>query len=190
MNISILTLNLFWMSFNIILASIPVYISYYLYKKKKFKNSAQKYSLILLWVLFVPNTIYIITDIIHFPLQLLYVDGIYILILLFEYIVFIPLAFITYYLSFSFFEAFLVKSKRYNKYLFLIIFILNMLISLGLWLGRIQRTHSWYVFTNPLGVIKDILLLLSNTHYVLAILVFGIALNLFYFFLKNKIKVI
>ncbi len=66
-----LTFNLSWIVFNLILAFIPVLFTIALEKKL---NRFVRFALLFFWFIFLPNTIYLVTDIQYLPIQFLMAD--------------------------------------------------------------------------------------------------------------------
>ncbi len=143
---------------NLFLALIPWLLStmFILYPKLK----KQRILIILssiLWILFIPNSFYIITDLFH-----LYYENIapvwYDLVLIFSF------AWIGLLLGFSSLKDIeLILSERMNtKIISLIISVLLFISSFGIYLGRILRWNSWNILTEPLGLLKDIKISLSH----------------------------
>jgi uncharacterized membrane protein len=135
---------------NIFLAYIPYCISSY------FSNCIQirKWKQILIfasWLLFFPNALYIVTDIIHLndsPDIPVWFDA----VLLFSAsFVGLALAFV----SLIHVENFLLNfhsKKHVQKYVALLLFF----GSFGVYLGRFQRWNSWDIVTNPISLFVDI----------------------------------
>lgn len=136
-----------------------------------------------LWLIFLPNTIYILTDVSHLFEDLPKVDNLFRIILIFQYSLFAIFGIITFAASTYFFQR-LLEGKRKNGIkptTILAICALNFIVGFGVVLGGIRRTNSWYVFTDPLRVFEDVLSMIYSQE--LLILSFGIGLlaNLIYF---------
>ena len=52
-------------------------------------------------------------------------------------------------------------------------------------MGKVQRTHSWYIFTEPMKVVQDIMLTLGNIELLTWVLVFGSMINIVFFLFKD-----
>jgi uncharacterized membrane protein len=183
----ILLFNAFWMSWNATLAIVGVALSWL------FVRAASRRTKLLiapLWLAFVPNTIYIMTDIIHLWEQWQYVAGANRLILLAQYLVFIPIGCVSFYLSLRFFEQGIRPIyRRLSLSAILsieaIIIVLNFLIALGVTMGRIQRTNSWEVLTNLEGVLHDMSRTFQSSHLLVYTMVSGVLFNMLYFSLRR-----
>lgn len=178
----ILAFNFSWMLFNIILALVPVILSKILQKKPK------KWILLILWViwfLFLPNTIYLITDLQYAISQLKLIDASLLVIFLLMYFLILVLGVITYMYSLLPFEKILavLKIKKNNRIYYY--FILNLLISFAVVLGKFQRTHSWYVFTQPIRVINDILNTFSDVNLMILVILFWLIVNFIFISLRK-----
>ena len=128
---------------NLFLAWIPLVISSYLAKSHQ-----NKYLLGLLltgWLLFFPNALYIITDLVHLRERQnvpLWFDC----ILLFSAIL---NGMMMAYASLNNVENYL-RLKFPNWKCNVILFICLFLSSFGIYMGRFLRLNSWDIFTNPL----------------------------------------
>lgn len=172
--------NFEWMSFNVLLAILPILFGWIMYtgKAKFLKITAG-----LLWILFIPNSVYIFTDIEHLQKDLGFVDNQLKIFVLIQYILLLSMGAITFLLGMHPFEKLIAKAKnksvRHNKLIIMI--STNLLIGLGIVLGRFQETNSWEVFTNIHKVIRDSINVFTS-HELLAIaLLFGIFSNIAYF---------
>ena len=180
--------NFRWMGWNLFLAVIPCILSFILFAKRSPKQLPQN---IIWWfglavfILFLPNAPYIITDIIHFVkdsrLPNISSNGV-IFVLIPQYIVFILLGFQCYVLS-------IIKLIQYISWIKLIKnttwleISINLLCAVGVYLGRVNRLNSWYAFSQPRRVIYDAVNNLDNPNFFFGtILFFGIFTSLYYIF--------
>lgn len=135
-----------WLFWNIFLAIIPFAISYFLFnlhKKKQLETSVFIVGLII-WLLFLPNAPYLITDLIH-------INIVRKVPVLFDSFLLFTVAWTGLYLwlnsMFYMEKIFLNKYSKKKVNIFTIIVII--LTSFGIYLGRFLRFNSWDVFTNP-----------------------------------------
>ena len=141
---------LIFLVWNLFLAIIPYAISLFLENKK----NTPKLSLIacsVIWLLFLPNAPYIFTDFIHLrisPNHLLWIDLIVITSFALTGFAFYFLSIIGMLKTFSRF----LKNQHHTY----ILWILYLLSSFGVYLGRFLRYNSWEILQNPLAIIKDI----------------------------------
>jgi uncharacterized membrane protein len=152
-----LLFNVFMMGWNVFLSVVPIVFARLLQKTKS--RNAQ-IVLFPLWLIFVPNTLYMITDVIHIfnprfsqmslPFQILGM-GLYLLIFF--------LAVYTFVLAIKpvlqKYHAFLTSlNSRYKIMLFA---FFSGLIGFAISMGRFQRTNTWYIFTQPIRVVRDVI---------------------------------
>ena len=149
--------NVFMMGWNVFLSVVPIILAQVLLKAKS-KNV--QIVLFPLWLVFLPNTLYMITDVIHIfnprfsqmttPFQILGI-GLYLLIFF--------LAVYTFVLSIKpilhKYHAFLDGLHSQSKYLLFSFF--SLLIGFAISMGRFQRTNTWYLFTQPVRVFRDVI---------------------------------
>lgn len=149
--------NVFMMGWNVFLSIVPIILARAL---QKTKSRNVQIALFPLWLVFLPNTLYMITDVIHIfnprfsqmtiPFQILGI-GLYLLIFF--------LAVYTFVLSIKpilhKYHAFLDGLHSQSKYLLFSFF--SLLIGFAISMGRFQRTNTWYLFTQPVRVFRDVL---------------------------------
>lgn len=171
-----------WMLFNSELALLAVLFGFlFLYFKKGFLH----YFFGLLWLLFLPNTIYMITDMIHLLRQWGRVNETIKVILLVQYFLLEVVCFATYLYGMIPFEKLLLKWRlRDNQKIWMII-AFNFLISFGMVLGRIERINSWDVFVNPVSVLYSAYITMTSSFHLLLFVLFGLFTNLFYFLFRD-----
>jgi len=136
---------------NLFLAFVPLGIAWYLQHKRLHINSVLKYALLVLWLLFLPNAPYVITDVIHLsysPLNWFIYDGITIA----------AFAFLSLYFGFqSLIEVRkLFKTELAESWLNILTAGVLILCGFGIYLGRIVRFNSWDLITNPLDLFSTI----------------------------------
>ena len=134
---------------NIFLGAIPLFVS------SRLNNAIKKdlqWILLTAWLIFFPNALYIITDLIH--LKERYPVPIWFDIILISSAVFNGLFFA--YISLCQIELFL-RSKFDNKKTGLILFLFLFLGSFGVYIGRFLRWNSWDVVVNPSGLAFEVI---------------------------------
>lgn len=138
---------------NLFLAIIPFYISLKIKSRaeKKLKNSV-KWLLLFLWLLFLPNAPYMITDLIHLKQRVgvpLWYDTLLILSFCWNGLI---IGFISIY---NVHEELKKRKGEFKSWVFILAVIL--LCGFGIYLGRYLRWNSWDILVNPLELFKDIL---------------------------------
>lgn len=179
--------NVVWMSLNVLLALLGLILGIaFLYVK----NKLLKVIIFIVWILYLPNTIYLVTDTQHFFEHWPELNPIFQLILIIQYIILIFIGVTTFLLSFYLLDKFFCQSKiKKNKTLIAILLLLiNYLVAFGVALGRINRLNSIEAITHPLTVISSSLNLISSTEVILTVFLFGTFTSYLYFLLRRKIK--
>ncbi len=170
------------MGFNVFLAALGVGAGFLF---SRVKNKLLKTSTFLIWLLFIPNTIYLVTDLQYLTSQSVKVEmGLQILLLI-QYLVLAVLGVVTYIAGIRPIEKVLLKSKFWKGKAMVVILFLNLLISFAVVLGKIYRAHSWYVISNPLPVIDGSLKILNSSQLLIVCLLFAIVTNLTYFLFRK-----
>jgi uncharacterized membrane protein len=171
----VLLFNTGWMLWNLMLAYLSIYLGRFTYQSKKL---SEKIIAGVLWLLFVPNTIYILTDLYHITYQIDQVTGLTRAVLYLQYLLFIPFGILTFVYSMSFFDRTL---KKLNGTRIPLLIAINFLIGIGITVGRIQRTNSWDIFFAPIKTFNAILDTLTLPYLLIPSILFGILCNIIYF---------
>ena len=133
---------------NLFLAALPLAINSFLFQTK---NKNVQLLLFALWLLFFPNSLYIVTDLVHLKER-------YPVPLWFDIILIFSAAFnglIIAFASLQQVELFL-RSKFNNLKTSIIVCGCLFLSSFGIYLGRFLRWNSWDVLSNPLGLMLQV----------------------------------
>lgn len=135
---------------NLFLAWIPFIISG-LFKKIVNADKWKQVIIFFIWILFFPNALYIVTDLIHLE-QETSVPKWYDVVLLFSSsAIGVIMAFVS-----------LLRIENFLTYKFncrlveVIVFSILFLGSFGVYLGRFLRWNSWDIVSNPIGLLSSI----------------------------------
>lgn len=170
-----------WLFWNMFLAVIPFVISTFLFWLEN-KNKLNNHLFIIggiFWLLFIPNAPYIVTDFIHIGVVRA-VPVLYDAFLLFSF------AWVGLYLGlYSISHIDEIIRKRYSKTTAEIILpIIIILVSFGVYLGRGLRFNSWDVFINHTSLLNHLWKIISqatiHTEVYLYTFLISIFLYLFY----------
>lgn len=143
--------NFIWMGWNVLLAFVPYALAVRLYRKNV-RRTRLWWIGIGLFLLFLPNTAYIITDVVHFEKPLKYFPDPIILTL--AAVQFLALELAGYWLfveSYRKFERYILKRKDLDAGTVRIFMFL--LISVGVFVGRFVRLNSWDLLIAPASVV-------------------------------------
>lgn len=178
----LLIFNIRWMSFNVFLAIIPIFFGILMYKTK---SGNIRFLAFIIWLLFVPNTVYLLTDPVNLIRDVKIFSGIYLVIDVFLYLILIPIGIFTYVLSVIYFEKMLNKLKQ--KATALPVFVLNLLIGLGIVLGRVPRLNSWEALTNMNNVAMHILTIIKLPEFIVAVITCSVLCQLIYIKFRGSV---
>lgn len=173
--------NLEWMSFNVFLAMIAVVFGWLM---KETHSRILKVLFGIIWIVFLPNTLYILTDVTHFFGDIYEVSGITDVLLIFQYITLFTIAITTYFAALYPGEKVLIP-KRNKKLRTVFIIGINILIGYGVTLGRFERTNSWYIITRIPRVIHDGITVLMTPELLFLSAVFTTIGIVTYFVMRN-----
>jgi len=179
-----LLLNSIWMTYNLCLAAIAVIAGWL-----AIKNSHFWLRIIFgfVWLLFIPNTLYILTDLIHLIKQLNMVgDGIKSLLVI-QYELLILLAIMFFICGLYPFEEFLTRILKRKYTTLTILIIINFVIGFGVALGRTEEVNSWEVITHTKKAVEGSIRVVTSFRSMMLAIVFGILGNIIYFSLKTRI---
>lgn len=174
------TLNYIFLGWNLFLAWIPYLCAISIQKSKNIPNRKYlTYSLFGIWILFLPNAPYILTDLFH----LHFYPGIPL-----WYDLFLLIFFAWNGLMLGFFSLIIVQqwlSEHFNHWItWSIVTVLMFLCSYGVYLGRFGRWNSWDVVSNGkdlvLNFFHDLFYPFQNLRMLGVTLIFGVFLLLGY----------
>lgn len=176
------TLRYITLAWNIFLAWIPYVLSNY-FIQYSYKENWKQLFLFSSWLLFFPNALYIVTDLVHLQEET-NMPWWYDTVLVFSAsFVGIIMAFI----SLSKAELYL-KAIFNKKIVVAAVCVILFLGSFGVYLGRFHRWNSWDVLNNPTGLALDILNKIINpveNYKAWAITVlFTVVYALLYYFIR------
>ncbi|MEM7086125.1 MAG: DUF1361 domain-containing protein [Bacteroidota bacterium] len=174
---------LLFLTWNLFLAAIPFLITFYLSSRKK----AHRYRLLLwlgLWLLFLPNAPYIVTDFIHLQhlqANIVWLDNILIATYAASGLLF-------YFISVKDMEELLHRHFQHKKVKYML-WTIPFLAGFGIYLGRFLRWNSWDIIQRPHFLIRDVgeIIVFPLQHKVawLVTLLFGCGLALGYRMFKK-----
>lgn len=163
----------FFLAWNLFLAMIPLFISMYAKTREPLKKY-KLYSLLLLWLLFLPNAPYLVTDFIHLrlsPTEWIGFDAL--MIAMFS------ITGIAFYL-FSLNDIVEVLSRHFSrKTISVFTIILPFLVGFGIYLGRVLRWNSWDILHKPNYLFMDVFEIFTNPLIHIEAWLFTISIGLF-----------
>lgn len=172
----------FFLNWNLFLAWIPLCLSNFILAFK-IKGKTSLVVIIIVWILFFPNSPYILTDLFHLKVRNT-IPIWYDLIVILSYA---WTGLICGFLSLNDIEKLLsgyCKQRTINGIVVLFLFM----SSFGVYLGRFLRWNSWDVLNNPFGLFNDIIMRfiypMEYTKTWGVTLLMGIMLNFMYFTCK------
>lgn len=174
--------NFTWMIQNAMLAFIPIILVVVLRRKL---NIFAHLVFFFFWLIFLPNSVYLITDLQHLPKQLLNAEGGEQLLLLVQYAVLVAFGVMTYVYALEPVST-IFKRLRLPEVKREVLFVaINFIVSFGVIVGKFQRTHSWYIFTDPERVFRDIFDTAISLEMLGWVFVFGSIVNVIFFLFKD-----
>jgi uncharacterized membrane protein len=186
-----------WMGWNMFLAVIPLYLSLYLFREQAIgtvwlrQNIQQRIPqalrnslwalMVLVFIAFLPNAPYILTDVIHLNRFILEYNSLWVtgFIIAPLFLLFIGTGFLTYVLSLINVGYYLHKRGQ-GRWIGLAELGLHLLCAIGVFVGRFPRLNSWYFVTKPGHVITTLLSTLFSPTGILGIVVGFMIITLLY----------
>ncbi len=166
---------------NLFLAYIPVFLSVWLFRWSS-RRSPVWWVIFAIFIAFLPNAPYILTDIIHYIwlIQKRIPDSIIIFAVTPQYLIFLIGGFQAYVMSLLNLEFYLTKVGQ-EKSIFAVQILIHFLSAIGIYLGRFLRFNSWDFVTQPDELAETLARDLSHKQPVLAITItFIILLGLYW----------
>jgi uncharacterized membrane protein len=184
----ILLKNVSWMGWNVFLALIPPIFGWLvlIVRQKAFKVACA-----LIWFLFLPNTLYLITDLIHLIRQWHHVHLPGQIALALQYLTLVLIGLVTFILALYPVEKTLLRSSWLKKksLIPLLIIAMNFFIGIGIVLGRVMRINSWDVIVDISKVISSSVSIFNSLELMLLVVFIGVFANVYYFVWRKTFKV-
>ena len=170
--------NLSWMNFNIGLGAVAVVCGMLMYKVSSWQS---KLVFGIVWLLFLPNTMYIFTDLMHLPGQFVRIQAGLRPLLILEYVGLMVGGVITYLASIYPFAKMIRKSKFVKQFgIVLPLFAINYVAAVGVVLGRVYRFNSWDILTQSHKILEQTAVAFSTLELLLFTVVFAVVMQLLY----------
>ena len=169
-----------WIVWNLFLAFIPLVLSFWLFVRRSKRRSLLWWIGLIVFIAFLPNAPYLLTDIIHLIEAIRAGYSIWITTL-----IFIPLHLLAIWAGWEAYVVSLINQGHYLKkhgakrFVFASEILTHALSAVGIFLGRFRRFNSWDFVTKPdilfMSTISDLtakkpLLVIAITFGVLTIL--------------------
>jgi uncharacterized membrane protein len=180
--------NFSWMSFNLFLAFLGIVFGWLFYYSR---SRILSILFFILWVLFIPNTIYLITDLEHLYDQWGETSFFPTILLILQYLIVSLVGIVSFVMSMHPIDKIFstLHLRKYPTIKIGIIILVNILIAFAIILGKFERTHSWYVFTQTPRVIDDIISVLTTPLLLSLVLLFAFVTNSVYFAFSKLIPI-
>jgi len=174
----------FYLGWNLFLAWVPLILAQIWHYRLQQKTLKKWKSLVMfgLWLLFFPNSPYLITDLVHLDTRFnasIWSDT----LLLFSCaLAGLVVGLYSLHIVHKILQQHFSALKAWS-----IILISIGLTGFGIYLGRVQRWNSWDLFTDPLSLLSDIFIQLSNPQAIKMTIGFSALLLIVYYMLKTVI---
>lgn len=179
------SMYLLFLIWNLFLAIIPYYLSSNIYSNffnsnKKIQNSVST----LIWLLFIPNSFYMLTDFTHLHFKNTFQFGLDVLILS-------SFSFTGFYVGLlSLHQIHQLTSAKYGtKTGNIFIFSMSFLAAFGIYLGRVLRFNSWDIISKPITLAYTSIEALAKIETIIYTIQLGLIILISYiifFYLKVK----
>jgi len=176
----------FHMGLDLSLALIPFLLSLLLFRSVKL-HGLLWWPLFAVFVLFLPNAPYVLTDVIHFVARVRVIPPLPIWamsILLFEYILYFLFGMQCFTLSIMLWDS-VLERRGLGCLIVPMELLLIAASSFAIYLGRIERINSWDVVTDPRGLLGHALRDATMPKPLELTVIFFVAVTLIHYLLKG-----
>ncbi|MGK7874560.1 MAG: DUF1361 domain-containing protein [Xenococcaceae cyanobacterium] len=174
-----------FMAWNLFLAFVPLALSVWLFRKSR-SRSILWWAGFLVFLAFLPNAPYVLTDTIHL-IDLIrqgYSAWIVSLVLIPQYLLFILAGFEAYVLSVMNLGYYWHQQGQ-KKYILEVELIIHALCGVGIYLGRFKRFNSWDFVTQPDALASTIVNDLVQKWPILVVVITFVVLSSLYWLMKQ-----
>ena len=145
----VLLSNSRWMSWNLFLAFVPLALSVWLFRQKRWRSGLWWLGFLVFFA-FLPNAPYVLTDVIHLIEDIRTINSVWMitLVVIPVYLLFIVAGFEAYVLSLINLGYYLSRVGQ-SKWILWTELLTHALSAVGIYLGRFLRFNSWDFITQP-----------------------------------------
>lgn len=178
-------LNIRWMSWNLFLAFIPLALSLWLFRKKQTRSWLWWLG-VLIFIAFLPNAPYVLTDVIHLIQAIRKLNSVWLitLVVIPGYILFILAGFEAYVLSLINLGDYLNR-LRLGRWILRVELFSHTLNAVGIYLGRFLRFNSWDFVTAPDELATEVVTNLAGKRPLVIIAITFIVVTGLYWAMKR-----
>lgn len=175
-----------WIIWNLFLAFIPLALSVWLFRSPRRSRSILWWIAFLVFIAFLPNAPYLLTDIVHLirATRSDYSVWIITLVILPPHLIAIIAGLEAYVISVINLGYYLHR-QGVSKYIVWVELMTHALCAIGVYLGRFKRFNSWDFVTQPNDVVRSVVDDLTSKRPVLVILVTFMILTVLYWLMKQ-----
>lgn len=175
-----------WIIWNLFLAFIPLALSVWLFRSPRRSRSILWWIAFLVFIAFLPNAPYLLTDIIHLirAIRSDYSVWIITLVILPPHVIAIVAGFEAYVISVINLGYYLHR-QGVSKYIVWVELMTHALSAIGVYLGRFKRLNSWDFVTQPDDVARSVLNDLISKRPLLVITATFIIITVLYWLMKQ-----
>ncbi len=175
------------MGWNVFLALIPLIFGWLVFVTHQ---KVLKVACALIWFLFLPNTLYLITDLPHIIWQWHHMHLAGQIALALQYLTLVLIGMVTFILALYPVEKTLLRSSWLKKKSLIPLFVIvtNFFIGIGIVLGRVMRINSWDVIVDISKVISASFSIFNSQELMLLVVFFGVFANVYYFAWRKTFK--
>jgi uncharacterized membrane protein len=175
-----------WMAWNLFLAFIPLALSVWLFRRTSQSRSILWWVGFLVFIAFLPNAPYLLTDIIHLihAIRTNYSVWIITLVLIPQHLLAILAGFEAYIVSLINLGYYLHRQGA-RKFIIWAELMTHALSAVGIYLGRFKRFNSWDLVTQPNDLLETVIDDLTSKRPVLVIAITFVVLTVLYWLMKQ-----
>lgn len=174
-----------WILWNLFLAFIPLVLSFWLYRRHRVSRSIVWWIGFIVFIAFLPNAPYVLTDIIHLIRGTDHVSTWLIALIFIPMHVFaILLGFEAYVVSLIN-QAYYLKRQGSGRFILASELLTHALCAIGIFLGRFRRYNSWDLVTDPDRILVATLDDLTSKLPLVVMIITFIILTVLYWVFKQ-----
>jgi uncharacterized membrane protein len=170
---SVLAGHLPWMGWNLLLAAIPLLLAWVLFRPARRRGALWWFGVVV-FVAFLPNAAYVLTDSVHLAQDIQRVNRPSVLVgaIIPLYCAYFLAGLACYSIALTRLRQYLIAAGRTRMALAAEV-SLHLLVAVGIFLGRVDRLNSWDILARPAGVIVA-LVHLANREAAVTLLILAL----------------